>query len=513
MRTSLVAAALVLLRADVVSPTAQRPACVEPGTSALWADFVDAKTSGAEPVLPDFSYAGYRYSEAAIPDVAGPLFRVTDYGAVAGDDGFDDTAIQKAIDAASAAGGGVVLFPPGRFRVSPDQNKDAFISVAASRVVLRGSGSGDGGTEIQMVNMRPGGTLFRIGARSSASTPLAAITADARRETFDVQVDTAAALRPGQRVVIKYQDAAYNRLYWPPLELDPRWERVFKSGPPFHEVHTIASIAGNRVRFAEPIHFSMRTHGVPFSLASIELIEEVGIEDIRFTGGWDGYPEAFVHHKDAIHDSAWTMLSVTRVVNGWVRRVEFRNVNQAIHGDTPVAFTFDRIRFMGKKGHTSISTRRGYGVLVKDSEDLAAHHHGPGFGYQGVGSVYLRHRMQPDQRIDSHGGNPYASLLDDVTGGVLDGNGGPYPNYPHHSHHFVFWNFSHRSAADKTYDFWNVEKRNSSTFARPIIAGMVADRAVRFVDAEKEIQSIESHGRHVSPRSLFEAQLRLRLCR
>lgn len=514
MKTVFLLTALIFASAVSSSrPSGGGAECTVAGNSDLWKDFVEARKTGREPVLPDFSYAGYRYSESPIPEVAGPLFRVTDYGAVPDDDGYDDAAIQQAIDAAAAAGGGVVLFPRGRFRVSPSQDKDAHISISGSRVVLRGAGPADGGTEILMVNMKPGGTMLRVAPRTSESRPLAAITADARRETFSVLVDTPAAMRVGQRIVIKHQDPTYNAQYWAPLELDPRWERIYRNGPPFHEVHTVASIEGNRVQFAEPLHFTIRMNAAPFRLHSIDVLEEIGIEDIRFTGGWDTYAEAFVHHKDAIHDAAWTMLGVIRVANGWVRRVEFRNVNQAIHGDTPIAFTFDRVRFTGKKGHTSISTRRGYGVLVRDSEDAAAHHHGPGFGYQGVGSVYLRHRMQRDQRIDSHGGNPYASLLDDVTGGVLDGNGGPYPNYPHHSHYFVFWNFAHRASREKTYDFWNIAKRNSSTFFRPIVAGLTSDRPVGFVDAEKEMQKNESQGTPVTPRSLFEAQLRLRLCR
>ncbi len=52
------------------------------------------------------------------PTVPARAFRVADYGAVP-DDGKDDTAaIQKAIDAVSAAGGGSLLFGPGRFDIS-----------------------------------------------------------------------------------------------------------------------------------------------------------------------------------------------------------------------------------------------------------------------------------------------------------------------------------------------------------------------------------------------------------
>lgn len=32
-------------------------------------------------MLPDFSYAGYRYQSKKIPTVEGPLFNVVDYGA------------------------------------------------------------------------------------------------------------------------------------------------------------------------------------------------------------------------------------------------------------------------------------------------------------------------------------------------------------------------------------------------------------------------------------------------
>ncbi len=34
----------------------------------LWQDFIEAKKKGTTPILPDFSYAGYHFSENAIPD-------------------------------------------------------------------------------------------------------------------------------------------------------------------------------------------------------------------------------------------------------------------------------------------------------------------------------------------------------------------------------------------------------------------------------------------------------------
>lgn len=509
MKHLLLSAALLGL-----ATAAQKPdACGVPaGTSALWRDFVEARRTGAEPILPDFSYAGYDYSNTPVPDVAGPVFKVTDHGASPDDARHDDAGIQRAIDAAAAAGGGVVLFPSGRFLISPTESTEQVITITSSNIVLRGAGSGEGGTEIVMDRMKPGGVMFRIAPRDMSATELTTIIAGARRETFEVEVSDASLLKPGQRVVIRYQHPAYNKIYFGDLELSPAWKRVYANGMSFAEAHRIAAISGRRVRFDEPLHFTLVMNVAPFTLRHLVFLEEVGVEDIRFTGRWDQYPEPFVHHKDTYHDTAWSILSLKQVANGWVRRVEFRHVNQAINADTAVAFTFDRIRYTGKQGHTSIHARRGYGVLIKDNEDLAAHDHGPSVGYNAVGTVVLRHGMQVAQQIDSHGGVPYATLFDDVTGGIFEDNGGPYENYPNHAKYLVFWNFAHRAKKPHTYDFWRVATRENNTFALPIFAGFTHDQPVTFVDEKRKVAHNESRGTRVIPISLFDAQLALRTC-
>src|SRR5688500_418232 len=88
----------------ITSATAQKVA-------PLWKDFVQAKKTGKTPVLPDFSYAGYHWSEKEIPSVGNKKqFKVTDYGAIPNDDKFDDEAIQKTVDAAEANAGGGIVF-------------------------------------------------------------------------------------------------------------------------------------------------------------------------------------------------------------------------------------------------------------------------------------------------------------------------------------------------------------------------------------------------------------------
>ena len=515
--------ALVLFSACMVAMPAQEQvgkaqakpatACNVPGTSALWADFVNATAKGNEPILPDFSYAGYQYSDKAIPTVTSPIFRVTTFGAVANDNGFDDAAIQSAIDAAKSAGGGVVLFPPGQFRVNATDDEKHFITISGSNIVLRGAGSGAGGSEILMVAKKQGGAMFRVDPTSWVPSTVANITANATRESFWVTVDSPARLRTGQRVVIRYQNPEYNDFYYKGLPLDPDWERVVKNGVGIHEAHVIAEIAENRVRFREPLHFTLKMGSTPHRLEAVTPLEQVGIEDLRFTGSWDTYPEVFVHHKDWIHDSAWTLLSIKQVADGWVRRCEFRNFNTAINTDTAISFTIEDVKFTGKKGHSSVGARRGYGMLVKDCEDIAGTHHGPDVGYNAVGTVYLRHKMQPGQGLDNHGGVPHATLFDQISGGAMYGSGGPIENYPHHGRYMTFWNFVHRAPIDRTYDFWDSVNRNSHTFALPIFAGFTANTVVTFQNEENEVERNESFGKPVTPVSLFEAQLHLRRCR
>jgi len=171
--------------------------------AALWTDFVKAKEDSRERVLPDFSFAGYHFSEKPIPDASQrPRFDVTQYGATPNDDTFDDDAIQRAIETAEAGQGGVVFFPPGRFLIAGDDNRRRSIRISESNIVLKGSGAGEGGTEIFMDKMRIGRRQLRFGPRRTNDDELATITKNAPRESVWLEVDDPTDLSVGQNVVI-----------------------------------------------------------------------------------------------------------------------------------------------------------------------------------------------------------------------------------------------------------------------------------------------------------------------
>jgi hypothetical protein len=478
----------------------------------LWTDFVEAKKTGKVPTLPDFSYAGYHFSEKEIPAVAGrKQFNVQDFGAIPNDEKFDDEAIQKAILAAEQhPGGAVVFFPAGKFLIAPDNDSTKQILVSKSNIVLKGSGAGDGGTEIHQVNMRLNGRQLVFKPVSNRTEKITSITKNAARETFWVEVADASSLKIGQDVVLRHRSEEYTRLYFSPLELKPVWTRLLgeKGGMQIQEIHTIEKIEGKRVKFVNPLHLDIElVKSASFDLYTFVSIEECGIEDIHFTSNWKNYPEEFVHHKNAIHDYAYEAVGMEYVKNSWVRNCVFSDLNEGLMIRAGYKVSVLNVVFKGKKGHASVHARTGYGVLIKNCHFNDAQHHGAGTGYSAVGTVITQCSLGTDQNIDIHSGQPYATLYDQVDGGVFYNLGGPEPGHPHHGKNLVLWNFYHKSAKDQQYNFWDMSRRRNYTIAHPILVGFRSNTKVEFENAGIN----QSQGQAVWPNSLFEAQLQLRL--
>ncbi|WP_341835156.1 DUF4955 domain-containing protein [Chitinophaga pollutisoli] len=479
--------------------------------SPLWNEFVASRASGRTATLPDFSWAGYHFSEKELPNGASKkVFNVKDYGALPNDDRYDDDAIQLAVRAAEAhPGGGIVFFPAGKFLICPDEDQSRRITIRQSGIVLRGSGTGANGTEIFANKMRIGTRQFRFEPEKRNVRKLAVIHGSANLGSHWVSVEDASELKAGQDVTLRHKSEAFTRRYFAPQELHKDWTRLFgaNGGMNIQEIHTIAEVKGNRVRFANPLHIAIEpVDGHDFILESFDALEECGIEGIRFTGNWNSYPEEFVHHKDSIHDAGWCAVAMEFVKDSWVRDCVFDHWNEGVFIRAGYRITLTGVQFGGKGGHSTIHARSGYGVLIKNCDFLSGHH-GPGTGYTGVNTVVTSCRMAVDQNIDSHSGQPYATLFDNVRGGVFRNIGGPQPGFPHHGRDLVFWNFEHRSTWDFTYDFWDLQKRKNHTFAQPVFVGFQSDRKIAF----KNEGTNESTGRPVEPRSLFDAQLALRL--
>lgn len=111
---------------------------VAPWRSSLYpVDWTPQTTGVNGRFLHDFSYAGYRNGEEPAEGGGGTVFdAVMDFHADPTGATDSTAALQAAIDAATAAGGGVVYVPEGLYHC------DGVLDVAGSNIIVRGAGRG-----------------------------------------------------------------------------------------------------------------------------------------------------------------------------------------------------------------------------------------------------------------------------------------------------------------------------------------------------------------------------------
>lgn len=491
--------------------------------SKLWDEFSAAKVKNDALALPDFSYAGYHQGRDAIPS-GGKIFSVKDYGAIPDDLNDDAEAIQKAINAAAKNKGGVVFFPKGRYLVNTSMSYRKSIQITNSGIVLRGEGAGFGGTIIHQINpfdtgvpasdprhYHLGESVFTIRSLDEEKpftlrTNLASLTAYTNADPFSIEVSETENLAVGQNVLLFAQSSEVLLGMLAPYEADPKWEGLMKK-PNIAEIHRIKEISGKRLVFFEPVRYAVKVkdHWV---LKPFRPITEVGVEDIAFLG--NAY-HRYVHHRSDIDDSGWAFIKMRGVSDGWIRRCAFIDASQTLSITLSSYVSALDLVIAGNQGHHIPRTVWfTYGVLGGLITDLAHYSHGPSVSQAAVGTVYWRCDLGPNEPIDSHSGRPYLTLFDRINGGTLYGSSGGLADYPQHLKKLVIWNFQcgakNEDGSPLFYDFW--KKDSSDMFVNPIISGFHGEKATF---NEKHLEVLESPGAPVSPTSLYEAQLALRL--
>jgi len=180
---------------DAAPDLAGAPDAGGPVRSSLYpADWTPGLRDPEGRSLPDFSYAGYRNGEQELPTAPpGATFSVLAYGAdpTAGKD--STAAIQAAIDAAGAAGGGVVLLPAGTYRC------DGVLAVERSGVVVRGAGPQASRVYFTRAQGLSYAAHLTLRGKLVAAPPLALVT-DGAAGAKVVEVADASSLSPGDDV-------------------------------------------------------------------------------------------------------------------------------------------------------------------------------------------------------------------------------------------------------------------------------------------------------------------------
>ncbi len=493
-----------------------------PNMSPTWQAFLKAREADRPPFLPDYSYAGYALADG--PGVAEDhaVYDVTQFGAVPDDEQSDRVAVKAAISAAEENGGGVVRFPKGRFLLGEIEGQNSGIVIESDNIVLRGAGSGPGGTELYMRHNQvpkdpskkwstPKLITFTLSSEKNHRPVLAKIVGSTQRETFSIEVDDISRLNVGDYVILNMQNPEATPDLLAGLNPWDIWTVAIEKGTQVAgEKHRVVKIEGRRVTFAEPIHIDINpAHG--WNVTACPLGRGWGVEDITFRGE---APTPFVHHKDPAHDSGWSILGFNRGLKPYVRRCRFISVSHAVSFGACYGATAINCSIEGRQGHGSISSDYfSYGTLMAFCLDVAegGAFHGYGANHGSVGTVIYRCKNS-DRGLDWHASGPYATLVDATSGGLI-GNGGHYAQLPNHLQFLTLWNF--KQTAGTTFDrldWWQPRKGNENysmaKIVRPMIVGFHGQPST-FLESSCDL--IESHGKPVQPESLYEAQLELRL--
>ena len=489
--------------------------------ATIWKKFTGEINNPNIPKLFDYSYAGYKLGEKEIPKKHKHLtvFNVVDFGAIPNDTISDQDAIQAAINAAEKNNGGVVFFPKGEFLVNVKPKKTNPIEITASNIILKGSGLGKNGTVINMKDHMLQRTpdeaewkvsyMFTFFSKKGEGKPTN-IAKNATKGDFTIEVENIHLFKNSKFIQLEMPynvNAVTEALAG--KKVRPHWEKVLEQGVTFVENHEIKSISGNIITLKDPLINSINTdynwEAIPFY-----PLENVGVEDIYFKANFN---DAYVHHKDFLHDNAWSIISMQRVANSWVTRCKFSNITGAVSVSNSHASSILMLLVEGNSGHkltnVSESTRILTGLISDASNN--GQFHGASMSHKTSGSVIWRIKT-PKQGWDSHADIPKNNLVDMYESGEITSHGGNYKNEPHHLEGLTLWNYNYKGKPVENYDFWKLSGSRhlywGFSVVNPIVVGFHGSPTTF---NEENLGYLESLGKAVLPESLYEAQLRHRL--
>lgn len=356
------------------------------------------------------------------------------------------------------------------------------------------------------------------------------VTGNAEKGTFKVKVAGASNFKVGEWVCLYLQDNSPELVK---QELLPyAWEstmtNISTKGVQVEDYHQIVNISGDEITFKEPIMHEVDAQW-NWKLRKYSCYENVGVEDLTFVGH---AVDDFKHHRSWIDDGAYKPIAFMRVVNSWMRRVNFESVSEAASIISSANFSAYKINITGNRGHAAIRSQGSSRVFigaVRDCTDgpLAdeyptfqsntGQYHACGVSKPSMGAVIWKVTWGDDACFESHATQPRATLIDNCTGGFVQSRqGGDANQVPNHLNDLTIWNmFSTNTKlngngtlpANGEFDWWRTGWKYWKILP-PVIVGFHGD-PVKFV--QEQVKLDESNGMPVEPQSLYEAQLERRL--
>ena len=278
-------------------------------------------------LIQDFSYAGYRRGEEVIPNIAGPVFNVTTYGADATGINDSTVSIQNAIDAAAAAGGGVVFLPSGTFRVSPQGTQTYCLRISTSNIVLRGAGTAATFLLNTSYTMT-GKAVIQVAPPSTSLGTVRNINADLPGPTRRIPVNNAGSFVPGNIVRIQWSFTDD----WIIENNQQTWWNATNGRPGdatyFREV-VATNAAEGWIEVDVPTRYSIKTRDAASVRTIGGQLTHVGIEslaigNLQHPGNQWGENDYTVEGTSAYDAHASWLIRISNVRDSWISGVHSR---------------------------------------------------------------------------------------------------------------------------------------------------------------------------------------------
>lgn len=540
------------------------------GACTAWRNFV----AGAEDnVLLDFSYAGYAHGEQAPADVMGLGYKVVDMVADYGADPTGRTSSREAFIRAltdnrlyrpdtsypvNPNARVIFYFPEGDYvlhNADDDTKRDtpligdngetvayssSEISIQGGRFIIKGAGrdrtnlimdsenypnTSDLWTSPVMINIK----------HNSGLSSIASVTEDAVKGAFSVEVDRTTGISAGSWVCLRLacsQQACIAEELAPHVrEAGMLAANADIATIKVEEFHCVKSVSGKTVTFCEPIMHAVKA-AYGWDICKYNYYEEVGIEDLSFVGR---AKEQFGHHVSWRDDGGYKPLQMMRLVNSWVRRVDFRSVSEALSIVSSANCSAYDIEISGNRGHSAVRSQSSSRIFIGKVYDHssgniltnaggstqgafmedAGQYHASGVSNLAIGTVLWNNTWGRDALFESHSRQPRATLVDNGRGGLVQWRfGGDENNVPNHLADLTIWNMeatrvSSTSFSSAPWQWWLSSDRYWKVLP-PTIVGFHG-QSVTFDEDPSQLKYLESNGAAVVPESLYEAQLRNRL--
>ena len=449
----------------------------------------DSKTN----YLPDFSYAGYHFGESQIPESGGKIINAADFG-VKANDGLDDSkALLKAIKAATATEGNVVLqLPAGRLILSD------ILYIERSNFVLRGAGSGENGTEIycprpmmylkdpeSLAELREYLTTFdkrQREAENNINLPFSQyawsggfiwtqVPNERVKSYLDKYEPTPNVLAKvssgnmGEHVItisevkgLKVGDIVELQLFNKDGENGEIIKDLYKGAkvkpgshhwnfpklPIVRQQVEITKISNSKITIKTPLTIAIKP-AYQSQLVEWKHLSEVGIEHIRFT-----FPDIprVAHHVEPGNNAIF----LTRLYNSWVKDIVITNSDSGILAEEDSNVTIQDIVTDGPHmAHYTVTLGGVHNILVKNLKIYNKTVHPLSFNTFATKNVYQNCEIFAEPLLDQHSGANHQNLFDNIkvhitpdknNSYLLFGGGGADYWKPSHGPFSTFWNLN-----------------------------------------------------------------------